>query len=233
MSTACYAVVDAKDAAIWYYGEQYGYEGMNLFLVQISDVEADGYSSFYSEGTTDVLEEWYSVAFSDGELTVSLEDGIYTISTRAMLAGNDGENRIVRGRFSGECPVEDLSDGVRYIYEDIDEEYEGVGAQIYDLMDWEMMAPYINSFNITAYNCPVDEAGYVAGAGYVLSLNLYSPLRPYGDMSAICGTYTVKSVIEDYAAYAGYIYGGAVYGTAVTYYGDDCTPKYLAPITIL
>ena len=110
---------------------------------------------------------------------------------------------------------------------------EGVGAQIYDLMDWEMMAPYINSFNITAYNCPVDEAGYVAGAGYVLSLNLYSPLRPYGDMSAICGTYTVKSAIEDYAAYAGYIYGGAVYGTAVTYYGDDCTPKYLAPITIL
>lgn len=289
MSTACYAVVDAKDAAIWYYGEQYGYEGMNLFLVQISDVEADGYnlrpaaagkvfrfylltekneedtgkpspslpsgtytcggetpaagtfirqaedgySSFYSEGTTDVLEEWSSVAFSDGELTVSLEDGIYTISTRATLAGNDGENRIVRGRFSGECPVEDLSDGVRYIYEDIDEEYEGVGAQIYDLMDWEMMAPYINSFNITAYNCPVDEAGYVAGAGYVLSLNLYSPLRPYGDMSAICGTYTVKSVIEDYAAYAGYIYGGVVYGTAVTYYGDDCTPKYLAPITIL
>lgn len=76
----------------------------------------------------------------------------------------------MRGRFSGECPEEDLSDGVRYIYEDIDEEYEG------------------------------------AGAGYVLSLNLYSPLRPYGDMSAICGT-------------------------AVTYYGDDCTPKYLAPIT--
>lgn len=89
--------------------------------------------------------------------------------------------------------MEDLSDGVRYIYEDIDEEYEGVGAQIYDLMDWEMMAPYINSFNITAYNCPVDEAGYVAGAGY--------------------------------------IYGGVVYGTAVSYYGDDCTPKYLAPIT--
>ena len=52
-------------------------------------------------------------------------------------------------------------------------------------------------------------------------------------MSAICGTYTVKSVIEDYAAYAGYIYGGVVYGTAVTYYGDDCTPKYLAPKTIL
>lgn len=175
------------------------------------------------------------VVLDEGEAIPSaeeiLESGIYTISTRATLAGNDGENRIVRGRFSGECPVEDLSDGVRYIYEDIDEEYEGVGAQIYDLMDWEMMAPYINSFNITAYNCPVDEAGYVAGAGYVLSLNLYSPLRPYGDMSAICGTYTVKSVIEDYAAYAGYIYGGVVYGTAVTYYGDDCTPKYLAPIT--
>lgn len=139
------------------------------------------------------------VVLDEGEAIPSaeeiLESGIYTISTRATLAGNDGENRIVRGRFSGECPVEDLSDGVRHIYEDIDEEYEG------------------------------------AGAGYVLSLNLYSPLRPYGDMSAICGTYTVKSVIEDYAAYAGYIYGGVVYGTAVTYYGDDCTPKYLAPIT--
>ena len=138
------------------------------------------------------------VVLDEGEAIPSseeiLESGIYTISTRATLAGNDGENRIVRGRFSGECPVEDLSDGVRYIYEDIDEEYEGVGAQIYDLMDWEMMAPYINSFNITAYNCPVDEAGYVAGAGY--------------------------------------IYGGVVYGTAVTYYGDYCPPKYQAPTTI-
>ena len=158
--------------------------------------EADRFT--FTLNSTDATAVAY-VVLDEGEAIPSaeeiLESGIYTISTRATLAGNDGENRIVRGRFSGECPVEDLSDGVRYIYEDIDEEYEG------------------------------------AGAGYVLSLNLYSPLRPYGDMSAICGTYTVKSVIEDYAAYAGYIYGGAVYGTAVTYYGDDCTPKYLATIT--
>lgn len=133
--------------------------------------EADRFT--FTLNSTDATAVAY-VVLDEGEAIPSaeeiLESGIYTISTRATLAGNDGENRIVRGRFSGECPEEDLSDGVRYIYEDIDEEYEG------------------------------------AGAGYVLSLNLYSPLRPYGDMSAICGT-------------------------AVTYYGDDCTPKYLAPIT--
>lgn len=112
--------------------------------------EADRFT--FTLNSTDATAVAY-VVLDEGEAIPSaeeiLESGIYTISTRATLAGNDGENRIVRGRFSGECPVEDLSDGVRYIYEDIDEEYEGVGAQIYDLMDWEMMAPYINSFNIT------------------------------------------------------------------------------------
>lgn len=279
MSTACYADVKAVDASIWYYGHQPNYLDKNLFLLQISDVEADGYDlrptgagkvirfyllterdeeaespvltpgtytcsgeipeagnfivnaedgyvSFYSEGSSDVTDEWNSATISDGTLTIGYEDGVYTIRTRLTLEGEEG--LVVKGEFSGECPVEDLSDGVRYFYEDIEnQKFDWMGLTIYE-------SNGLGSFNATAGNCPLDESGYVAGAGYVMTFNLYTPAASYGDM-AFEGTYTVKAEITEYSAYPGYIYDamGMIMsaGNYITYYGENGASQYVGLIT--
>ena len=283
MSTACYADVKAVDASIWYYGQQPNYLDKNLFLLQISDVEADGYDlrptgagkvirfyllterdeeaespvltpgtytcsgeipeagnfivnaedgyvSFYSEGSSDVTDEWNSATISDGTLTIGYEDGVYTIRTRLTLEGE--EELVVKGEFSGECLVEDLSDGVRYFYEDLDNlVMDGFGMTISD-----SSTEGLDVYQASAYNTPVDEYGFVNGAGYVMSLALYAPSAPVGEYK-LEGSYKPVSgdVITEYTFYPGAIYeypgiGTIASNTCITYYGDDLTAHYVGLI---
>ena len=271
MTTGCLASINSTHTAMWYYGEQS--EGINQFLVQLADVECDGYnlrpqdaghlirlylitepvadpenpvltpgtytagseedytpgtfvSSIYAEGPSGDVSAWTETTVTGGEVTVAYEDGAYTIEARLVIG--DGNESVVRGSFSGECLMEDLSDGVRYFYEDIEnQKFDWMGMTIYD-------SNGLGSINATAGNCLLDENGYVAGAGYVMTFNLYTPAVSYGDM-AFEGTYTVKTEITEYAAYAGYLYdyGSMIMpvGNYITYYGENGASQYVGLIT--
>lgn len=275
MTTGCLASINSTHTAMWYYGEQS--EGINQFLVQLADVECDGYnlrpqdaghlirlylitepvadpenpvltpgtytagseedytpgtfvSSIFAEGPSGDVSAWTETTVTGGEVTVAYEDGAYTIEARLVIG--DGNESVVRGSFSGECLMEDLSDGVRYFYEDLDNlVMDGFGMTISD-----SSTEGLDVYQASAYNTPVDEYGFVNGAGYVMSLALYAPSAPVGEYK-LEGSYKPVSgdVITEYTFYPGAIYeypgiGTIASNTCITYYGDDLTAHYVGLI---
>ena len=124
--------------------------------------------------------------------------------------------------------TEDLSDGIRYFYKDISGvEYNSFGATV-------TSGTSADSWSATLVNAPVDEQGFLAGAGYVMSLSFYTPAAPAGEIN-IEGTYSAADEIKEYSYYPGYIYD--IFGmimpvaTNLTYYGEDGNIQYTALIT--
>lgn len=189
--------------------------------------DGSGYTSQYGTGLSSDLETWGAAAINGGELTVGLnDDGTYSITAR--LTVDDGNNTLVIGRYEGTVVTEDLSDGIRYFYKDISGvEYNSFGATV-------TSGTSADSWSATLVNAPVDEYGFIAGAGYVMSLSFYTPAAPAGEIS-IEGTYSAADEIKEYSYYPGYIYDmfGMIMpvATNLTYYGEDGNIQYTALIT--
>lgn len=189
--------------------------------------DGTGYTSQYLTGPSSDLGTWGAAAINGGELTVELnDDGTYSISAR--LTVDDGNNTLVIGRYEGTIVTEDLSDGIRYFYKDISGvEYNSFGATV-------TSSTSVDSWSATLVNAPVDEYGFLAGAGYVMNLSFYTPVTPVGEIS-IEGTYSASDDMAEYSYYPGYIYNmfGMIMpvATNLTYYGEDGSVQYTALIT--
>ena len=174
--------------------------------------------SQFATGTTADASQWSTSLFSSGEVSVALENGVYTIEANLVL--DDGNGSKVRGRASGEIRIEDLTDGFRHFYDDVEPQtMTGMGGYVMT------SSSGLDSYTFTLYNTPVDEGGFVAGAGYVAGLTLYAPALPAGETD-FTGTYSINpdyadGVYPEYTFIPGYLYMGLPYGTYMAEYNDE------------
>lgn len=182
----------------------------------VGSIWAEG--SQFATGTTADASQWSTSLFSSGEVSVALENGVYTIEANLVL--DDGNGSKVRGRASGEIRIEDLTDGFRHFYDDVEPQtMTGMGGYVMT------SSSGLDSYTFTMYNTPVDEGGFVAGAGYVAGLTLYAPALPAGETD-FTGTYSINpdyadGVYPEYTFIPGYLYMGLPYGTYMAEYNDE------------
>lgn len=199
-----------------------GEEAPGTFFVT---TDGSGYPSSFAYGPSSNLEEWMGVLINSGEITVENEDGVYTVRARITIA--DGENSPVIGYSCSEIITEDLSDGLRHMYYDVtDMEFDSFGATITSSSN----NPEVDTWSASGVACPVDEYGFITGAGYVMNFSLYPPSQEYGKYE-IEGTYTPSEDFAPYTYYPGYVYSNPIIGTMgagtyMAYYGEDLTAQF-------
>ena len=164
--------------------------------------------SVYAMGTT--ADDWMQVGFKSGTLVIGYENGVYTIDADLVL--NDGHDTAVKAHSQGEVQVENLADGFRNFYDDVNQVMTGLGGYV------SPSASGMDCYVLSLYNTPVDESGFVAGAGYTSKMYLYTPASGYGVM-AFEGEYTIDTTWEEtdtflpYTSISGYVYD--MWGTAM------------------
>lgn len=153
------------------------------------DLLGGDYGSIYAISTE---EGWMGIGYESGTVTVSLEDGEYDITANLVIA--DGEGSKVRGTFKGQLEFADLTDGYIHFDSDMNEVMTGHSGGIYP------GDGVYNDYTMTFYNCPLDESGWIVGAGYIFNSELFFDVAG-GDYS---GTYTPNPDWEN--GYANYTY---------------------------
>ncbi len=141
----------------------------------------DASASIFAMGTNG--EDWMQINYESGEVTVEYADGQYTITANMVIA--DGEGSKVRARYTGPIEAIDYSDGFRHFTTDKNEVMNGMTGAISS----SSMVPDLDDYTVTLYNCPLDEDGFIIGAGYVFNCELYAKAVPYEEYD-FSGTYT-------------------------------------------
>lgn len=177
--------------------------------------------SVYAIGST--ADDWMQVGFKSGKLTVEYNDGVYTMSADLVL--NDGYDTPVKATYQGEARIEDLSAGFRQVYDDLEhQQMTGAGGYVS-----KSSVTDLDCYMVTLWNTPIDEDGFVIGAGYVAQLCLYTSPLPYGEFD-FSGEYTVDpdaadGIFPEGTYYPGYVYDNmgmkSPQGTYLALCGDD------------
>lgn len=141
----------------------------------------DASASIFAMGTNG--EDWMQINYESGEVTVEYADGEYTITANMVIA--DGEGTKIRARYTGPIEAIDYSDGFRHFENDKNEVMNGMTGAITS----STMVPELDNYTVTLYNCPLDEDGFIIGAGYVFNCELYAEAVPYEEYD-FSGTYT-------------------------------------------
>lgn len=157
------------------------------------------YGSIFAVSTD---EGWMQIGYESGTVTVEQQDGEYRIVADMVIA--DGEGSRIRGTFEGSLEFEDLTDGYIHFDSDMNEVMTGHSGGIYpgDGM--------YNDYTMTFYSVPLDEDGWILGAGYIFNTELFFDVAG-GDYS---GTYYPNPDWEN--GYANYTY---LPGFVMDYYG--------------
>lgn len=143
----------------------------------------DASSSIFAIGTD--AEDWMQIDYESGEVIVEYVDGEYNITANMVIA--DGEGTRIRARYTGPIDITDYSDGFRHFNTDKNEVMDGMAGAITP----STMAPDLDDYTITLYNCPLDQDGFIIGAGYIFNCELYAKAVPYGEYD-FSGTYVAN-----------------------------------------
>lgn len=147
-------------------------------------------------------EGWMQIGYESGTVSVELDGDVYTIVANLVLA--DGEGTKVRGTFEGVLDFTDLTDGYIHFDSDMNEVMNGHSGGIYE------GDASCNEYLMSFYNCPLDEYGFIIGAGYLFNATMFFDVEG-GDYS---GTYKPDSNWDN--GYTCYTY---VPGDVMNYYG--------------
>lgn len=172
-------------------------------------------------GTT--ADDWMQVGFKSGQLTVAYANGTYTIEADVVL--NDGVDTEVKASYRGELTIENVADGFHHFYGEVPAQVmNGAGGYVS-----ASSAEGMDCYTLSLYNTPVDADGFVAGAGYVAQVTLYTEALPYGEFN-LQGHYTANADWETEGFFAGTFISGFIYdmwgiklpqGTFLSYYGNN------------
>lgn len=167
----------------------------------------------------------YSVPFSSAKVTVKHNDSGYNIE----FIGDTGEKydeidfQTLRAEFNGEMKFENQDPTA---YDMLAEDVTMVPTM---LSGRYAVSDTYGNYSIALLNCPLDDEGYIIGAGELANLEILTTPSANMNINDIAGEYTVASVLDGpynpgsflsgtlYEYYSMYIPMGTYY----TKYGDD------------
>lgn len=164
-------------------------------------------------GMTDKGPDGYSVPFSSATLKVKHSDTGYVLE----FTGDTGEKyegvdfQTLRVTYAGEMKFDNQDSSS---YTQLEEDVTMVPTMLSGR--YSVMSTYGN-YSIALLNCPLDDEGFVVGAGELLNLELLTNPSPTMDINDIAGEYTVTSVLEG-PYNPGSFLSGTLYEVMTDYY---------------
>jgi hypothetical protein len=162
---------------VYYYSdsyERYGLISNASFLIPVTSVDEDG------------VPHGYKAPFYQGMVDVSMsEDSVYTIEADLRL--EEGDYSHVHVTYSGK--LECINSDPNYytpLKEDIDTTFTKGGGVFTVSSSGEY-----GIFNLSLFSTPVDEYGFIIGAGDVFAATLLVPYTEHFDASKLPGTYSI------------------------------------------
>lgn len=158
------------------------------------DYYDDMYDVFYYN---DMLVGYYWQNPTSCTVVVEENDGVYNITVDMHAFNKDSETGEVYAEedihmtyTGGMTFTLDKDPDAEIGYPDIDSDYDveilGVSGR-YDEFMYDGVTAYLN---LAMYNLPLDEEGFIIGAGDLLSIEIIAPHMDVLDLDALCGTYT-------------------------------------------
>ncbi len=177
--------------------------------------ELSNVNCHYLEGES-LDSEWVKYIIEDAQFEVTLEDGIYTVSGDAILGDEDMSK--IRVDYTGPIEILDYSIGCPQFSRD-QEVYPSRMGGMY--ISGNMMGIDVDYINLTLFNVPVDDAGFVNGAGYVFAADLYTEKRSYATYD-FAGTYVADAAGYKVGTFSpGYVYISIPMGTVLQRYDEN------------
>lgn len=149
----------------------------------------------------------YKLDYREGLVEIKNEGSKYTIDVD-MVVNNDSLNYI-KGKYNGEITFYD-KDPSHYKAIDYDLDFQPT-----QMSGNFTTSPTMGVYNISMFNTPVNEGGFVSGAGHLLNLAIIVEPSQHMDPSKLNGVFTVMPFSEAENITPGHIYGGVyqkVYG---------------------
>lgn len=132
-----------------------------------------------------VASNGYEYKIVDGDVKVDrTKDDVYTFDADLKIEDN-GVEKNIKCHFSGKLPFTCLDPAV---YNPLEKDVNVVPTNMSGNYSKDKAGQY-GTYNLTFYNTPTDQGGFISGAGDLLNLTLLTPYSPSMDISKLAGTY--------------------------------------------